>query len=185
MTCGRKSTWTGKYFVYGTFIDSVSWLYSILLWYKPNNWHFSVELFRIRVVKKMSNAVPTSSLHKHTIDVATILWFFSDFTEWIFVNYLEVKLEFINGDNMFSSIVLKCGSEESLWEEESWNPECRWRSIIDPLSKEGNTFQKLTHPWGQRLQWKETFISPDSGNLVVEETCTHLFKILRHDNFSD
>lgn len=47
--------------------------------------------------------------------------------------YLKSKIDGINRDDGFPGIVLQSSSQESLWEEESWDPEDTRDTIINPI----------------------------------------------------
>lgn len=73
MTGSRQSTRTLQGLVDGAVIDAGDRLGSILLGYKPDQRELSIELLGDRIVKIMSLTVPSSTLHVHAIDEATVL----------------------------------------------------------------------------------------------------------------
>lgn len=174
MTCCRQCSRSAQHFVNRAVVNSTGWWFSVLCWHKPNDWHFSIQLLRVRVIKQMGCAIPTSTLHKHSVDISTIKWFLSDFINRVLVYYLKVKCEFINCNDVLSRKVLESRCEESLWENEPWNPERGWRSIFNPFGPEGNTFKQFCNPGGKRFERKEGIL-PLLWNLVIEETAAHLF----------
>jgi hypothetical protein len=65
---------------------------------------------------------------------------------------LVSKGKSINSDDVLSGIVLKCTGQESLWEEESGNPENFRCTMVDPVRKESNTVIAILNPRGKRLK---------------------------------
>lgn len=185
VTGGRQGARSGEHLVGGAHVDAVGRCHTVALGHEPDDRHFSVQLLGVRVVQDVSRAVPARTLHEHTIDVATIVWFLSDLAQRVLVNDLEVELELIDGDNVLSGVVLQRGSEESLGEEEPRDPEGRWGALLNPLRQEVDSLEQVQLPRSEGLQGQESLGGPRVGNLVVEQTGAHRFKIFRHDDFSD
>ncbi len=107
MASCRQSTASAEHFVNWAHVDATCRSHSILLWHEPNDWHFSVQLFRVRVVDHMCRIVPPGSFHKHTIEIATVLRFLGDLSNRVLINYLEVELQLVNSNNVLTSVVLQ------------------------------------------------------------------------------
>lgn len=86
---------------------------------------------------------------------------------------------------MFSSTILKTSSEESLWEEETWDPENVRSSLIDPIDKEIYSCVAILNPGGKWFQREETFTGPLLWYLVIKNSSRHFLKFFTHNNFSN
>ena len=118
----------------------------------------------------MSLRVPASSLNIHTVAKTSIFWFFSDRLRCLLIINLELITELINGNDVFSGIILQRSREESLGEEESRDPESGWRSAIDPLLQEVDSISQIDDPRGERFQTQEADGGrPCNWNLIIEQ----------------
>ena len=53
-----------------------------------------------------------------------------------FVLEVEREIKFIDSNGFLSGIVLQSSGQESLREEETWEPVDLWSSVFDPLQEE-------------------------------------------------
>jgi len=120
------------------------------------------------------------------MDEATIIRRLSDGRCTCVVAYLEVILQLVNGDLVFTGIVLQGTCEEGLREEEARDPECGRRTLLDPLSEEVDPLIEIIDPGGKRLERKEADIwLPSDRHLVIEQRVRCGIKLFGHDDFSD
>ena len=94
----------------------------------------------------MGCTVPSCTFKIHTIDEASILRLFGDFLWSDFIIDLGLKVQFINGNDMLSSVVLQNTCEEGLWEEESTDPEHSWSTSFDPFLQESYSVIQVLNP---------------------------------------
>jgi hypothetical protein len=74
----------------------------------------------------MSGLIPSGSFNVETEAIHTINWLLSDVLCLNLIIDFEVIGELINSNGMLSGEVLSSTCEESLWEEESREPEGSW-----------------------------------------------------------
>lgn len=128
--------------------------------------------------------IPTSSLQVNTINVASILRFFSDVGMGSIIHYSVFKWYFIDGDHMFPCKVLKVSCDKSLREEEPWNPEHIRCTMVNPFLQEVNSVNEILCPGSEWLHGKEANIGPDFWDLVIKQWITHFFQLFTHNNLS-
>jgi len=119
--------------------------------------------------------IPPSSLQINTIDIAAIFRFFLDLCIGHMIHNFALKLDTIDCNYIFTSIVLESASNKSLREEESTDPEYIWSSLINPFLQELDTSSKILSPRTERFHGKESNIGPDYRYLLIEQRVTHLF----------
>jgi len=98
----------------------------------------------------MCRLVPTSSFHEHSVDETSIIGWLCNGGRRSIVANLKVETKLINGNLVFTGIVLKSSREESLWEEETRDPEGRRSTLFDPFLEEANPIIQVENP---RSQW--------------------------------
>jgi hypothetical protein len=126
VTSGRQGTCSGKYFVHWNIINACFWLLSVSLRDEPDQWELHVKLLWLGVIQHVSCLVPSGSFDVETEAIHTINWFLSNILWLNLVIDFEVISELINSNGMLSGEVLSGTCEESLWEEESREPEGSW-----------------------------------------------------------
>jgi hypothetical protein len=98
--------------------------------------YFDVKLFGLGFVKHVDGFVPSCSFEVETIAENSIVWFVGNISWLDLIKYLEIVVQFVNGDGVLSCEILKGSCKEGLREEESGNP-VGWRvGGLDPLSQE-------------------------------------------------
>lgn len=141
MTSGGKSSRSREHLVHRAIIDgSFLGLDSVAARQEQNHRSRRVQLLGLGFVNAMSHRVPSGSLEEHTVAKRTIFRLLSYFVVLNFIVNLKVKTKLIDSNLALTSIVLKGGSEESLWEEEPRDPEGRRCTLIKPVLEEGSSF---------------------------------------------
>jgi len=97
----------------------------------------------------------------------------------------EVVNEGINGDGVLSGVVLHSTGQESVSEEELVNPQAVWDTAGDPFVEELKSFFEILDVTSKGLERGETLGNPHSGNLAIGHGNHSIFKVLRHEDFSD
>ena len=136
MTRSGQSARTGEHLVDRAAVDPRFGLLAIFLRQQPDQRELGVELLRVRFVKVVGLGVPAGALHVHSIDEAAILRGLADGGWSRVVAHLEVVAKLIDGDLVLSCVVLEGTREESLWEEETRDPEGSWGSAVNPFGEE-------------------------------------------------
>ena len=95
----------------------------------------------------------------------------------------------IDSNCVLSCEVLLRTREESLWEEESRDPEHLWCSIVIPARQEVDTVVAVLDPRSKRFLTEEAFtfslVTPHGWDLVIIDRCRHLLQVLRHDQLTN
>jgi hypothetical protein len=139
----------------------------------------------LRLIDAMGYGVPSGSLEEHSIPERTIFGLLSNFVVLDFIVNLEVETKLINGNLALTSVVLECGGEESLGEEEPGYPESRGRTLVKPVLEEGSSFVEVDDPTSKWLQGQESDSVPLGRNLIVMEGARDGIELFGHDNFSN
>ena len=90
--------------------------------------------------------VPSCALQKDAIDVAAVLWFLSHLGVGHIVKDSELEGNTIDSDVFLTCEVLECPCDESLWEEETSNPEDLRGAVIDPFLQERDPVSEILSP---------------------------------------
>ncbi len=149
-----------------------------------NHRQFYKEFLRIRLSKWVCFIRPLATFQEHSINVTSILWFLCNITKLHIVFHYEFKAKFINGDLVTTRVVLHGRGQERLWEEESWNPIHYRGSFLVPGVQKVDALIKVLYPRCKRLHWKKANWGPVSWNHIIENWCSHLFKLFWHYYFS-
>jgi len=73
---------------------------------------------------------------------------------------LEVEFNFINSNDVSTSIVLLGTGEETLSEEEAGDPVTRRCTVVNPVLHEAKAINKVTHPGSEWLQRRISLLCP-------------------------
>jgi hypothetical protein len=104
----------------------------VFLRLEVNDWHLVVHFTWELVGNSHGLSVPSCSVHVQTIDVDSILGLFLNLILSFLDQDLEGELKLVNSNLIHSSMSLKHTSHETLWEEESGDPETLWLSLLEP-----------------------------------------------------
>lgn len=130
--------------------ESSRTLRPLLSRFKPNYWHFGVELFGDWLAEALVFVVPPATLKVQATDqspicrfvnLEAILFSFASYenialiiSRVLLICVGELKTERINFNLMLSGIVLQKCCQKRMSEEEAWKPEdFGWFLIVDPL----------------------------------------------------
>lgn len=134
MTSGTESARTTDSLLDGAALDTIRGNDAILFWHEVNDGQIGVELFRVRIIDKMSLAVIPGSFQIHAIDECTILWRLQHvFLGIDGIELFHVETEHVDRNSLLACIVLQNASEKCLREEEAADPEHGWLATLDPL----------------------------------------------------
>jgi len=115
-----------------------------------------IELLRVGVFKSLLWSVPTGTFKEETMDVYTLIWSIDSLSFDSSIVTLDDILEDFRGvDNLvkrpvlsfsLSSNLLLHGSEETLWVEETCQPEGWWSFFANPSIKLVISIEKTLNP---------------------------------------
>lgn len=92
----------------------------------PNSFHLRVKYFGHRFLQSFLLLVPATAFSKESIDVDTVFCWFGQVIFGFIGDHFEVKVNCINGNDVFSREVLLCTCQEGLSEVETRDPENWW-----------------------------------------------------------
>lgn len=186
MTSRGKGSRSREHLVHGAIVDSSFLGHDpVPTGQEQNHGGSRVQLLGLRLIDAMGYGVPSGSLEEHSIAERTIFGLFSNFVVLDFIVNLEVETKLINGNLALTSVVLECGGEESLGEEEPGYPESRGRTLVKPVLEEGSSFVEVDDPTSKWLQGQESDSVPLGRNLIVMEGARDGIELFGHDNFSN
>lgn len=169
MTCSRQCASSVQCLVYGASVAVVKHDVHSLRWLQPNVRHHCEQLLGGRLGKLIDFCVPSATLQEQTVDIHSILWCNFLVKLVLFGEDLEVDLDLINWDDILPGVVLLHTCQERLSKEETGDPEALWRSFINPLLHEDQTFNKVHNVRGQWLKrWVRT-LHPGCRGPVVKD----------------
>lgn len=90
----------------------------------------------------------------------------------------------VDCDSGSSCIWLHCSCHKALREKHCWNPICSHCTILNPLSEEYHSFNKIINPWAERLKWWICIILPKFRNFFIKKSRKHVLKLKTHNNCS-
>ena len=136
---------------------------------QPHHRHVIVQNFRVRLAYHFFLSVPAGTFHEQAIHVHSVL-------RWgvvclVFKN-LEVEGQQINGNGVFSCIVLLWTSQESLGEEKSRHPKHGRCAIIIPFLKEFQSGYEVINIAAERLEWWVRLLHPQAWDFSFQNA-TH------------
>lgn len=139
--------------------------------FQPNVRNFWVEDLIVWLVQALVFFVPPGAVEEETVHVATISRRLTDIKMFLpFTYYRKFEQQGIDWLFVFSGEVLQYTGKERLSEEETWNPEIRWSTLIDPFLHEFKPLNEIVDPAAQRFQARIGRSMPNIRNLVVEQT---------------
>ena len=95
---------------------------------EPDHRSFHEEDLRVTLIQASPLEVPLASLYKHTIDVDTVI----RRSGVLFLYDFKIEDQTINGNTVFTGIVLDRTCQETLSEIELIDPVERWEALINP-----------------------------------------------------
>lgn len=120
--------------------------------YYPDGAHLRVEYLRHRLFEGLFLVVPSAAFDEETIDVDAIFCTLRQIEFGLVRDYLEVKVDCVDGNDVFSGKVLLGASQEGLCEIETRYPVNRWLTIINPILDELQPCQEILNPGCQWLE---------------------------------
>jgi hypothetical protein len=97
------------------------------------------QFFGIWSIDEVFLSVPTGSFKVDTIDKAAIFRLFFYLMISHMIHDLNLKVDSIDSNNVFSCVILESSGNECLREEEAGDPEDIGRSSVDPLLEKLNS----------------------------------------------
>jgi len=146
----------------------------------------SVQNLGVRLSEETLFRIPLGSFDVHSNDMDSI--FGGGDTLAIIrhiMDNLEVITKGINSDGVLSGIVLHSTGQETMGEEELVDPEAFGNTASDPFVEELKSFFKILDVTTERLERRETLGDPHSGDLTIRHCDHSVFKVVRHENFSN
>lgn len=99
-------------------------------------------------------------------------------------NYLKVEDEFVNGNCVLPRIVLLDSGQESLSEEEAWQPVLLGLAVLNPVTEVDNSGHQILDVGTQRFEGRVGKVHPSLGNFVDEDIVEGQLQLHREYNFS-
>lgn len=131
--CCAERTTSRNHFIYRTIVDAFFGRDSLGEWDEVHHREIGVEFLRLWLLQDMLTIIPARAFQVQSINIAAIVRFFANVRVLHRVDHHEIEGELIDGDLMLTRVVLRCAGDERLREEETGNPECFRRSLLDPI----------------------------------------------------
>ena len=147
VTCCGKRTCTSWSFVNRALIAVATLDFWHIHRFEPHVRHLGVQNLRMWFGKDVLFAAPSTAFKEKTVNIGSVLCTSLEIILLGVTHNLEVEVYLIDWDNIFSGIVLLTAGQEALSEEETWNPECLWNTVINPILHEFESLNEVKNPW--------------------------------------
>lgn len=128
VTCCHQGSTTLTCLVNGAIVVHVVLDFSLEARLEPDHRSFDEEDLRVTLIQASPLGVPLASFYKHTIDVDTVF----RRSGILFLDNFKIEDQTINGNTVFTGIVLDRTCQETLSEIEPIDPVERWQTLINP-----------------------------------------------------
>jgi len=130
-----------------------------------NHGAVSVEHLWLRLVDVALFLAPSGAFHEHTNAVETIFGSGDSFSIFVCIvhNHL-IKCQCVNGDRVFTRVILECASQETVGEEEFVDPVDVGDSVINPILEECKSDLDILDVTSEGPKRVEPVFDPHSWN---------------------
>mmetsp|Transcript_24596 Transcript_24596/g.35284 ORF Transcript_24596/g.35284 Transcript_24596/m.35284 type:complete len:200 (+) Transcript_24596:264-863(+) len=176
MSCGGECAGAGEYLVHRAAVDVPSGRGSVSLRQHVNGGHGRKQLLRLGVHKCPKLLIPPGPLQEEAIHIAAVLRLLSEFLH-AFVSHHKGERHDVDGELALAGVVLQNGRQETLWEEESRDPEGRRDAHVDPRADKVQALQQVLEPRTQWLHGRISCRSPRGRDALIETRVAHGFQL--------
>mmetsp|Transcript_19791 Transcript_19791/g.50340 ORF Transcript_19791/g.50340 Transcript_19791/m.50340 type:complete len:279 (-) Transcript_19791:323-1159(-) len=132
---------------------------------QPEHGERRVELLGPRVSELLARAVPAAALEEQAADVSAVLWRRPHLRHGARGEHVRVQRELVDGDAVFSRVVLANPRDERLRRKEARDPEhARRRAGLDPRAEKGEAPLQVVHPRAECLARRVGRLRPRCRN---------------------
>jgi len=143
--------------------------------HQPHDGERTQEHLRETLLQYFLLRVPATSFKQDSLDEGAIFGFLGGIDGFEVRDHLEVELDVVDGDLVFTGVVLLDTREEGLSEMESTDPEDGRCAVVNPVLEALKTFNQVLNVGGERLDRVVTPFLPGWGHQVILETTSNYF----------
>lgn len=184
MTSGGEDTATFTSLVERGLINAFEVLFNLFNGLEPHHRAPGVENLVLGLAQESGRLVPTATLYPHSVDVDTFGGTAESFNVDDIVDDFEVEVHGVNGNLMFTSVVLQGTSQETVSEIELVDPEVLRNLSVSPVLEEFKSFLEVLYVAGKGLETGVRLAHPEKGHLTVNHVMEGRLKISRQEHLS-